>query len=125
MTAKENWGVSASFGPTQSATDLASAVRTGDLDPVRAVTDALARISASDSTVGAFRRVRSAEAIAEAQALKRRSGFPDSHSPVCESPSRMSPQLRVNCRAAPPARPHRWPTRPTAISSVACASPER
>jgi hypothetical protein len=47
MTAKENWGVSASFGPTQSATDLASAVRTGDLDPVRAVTDALARISAS------------------------------------------------------------------------------
>jgi amidase len=72
MTAKENWSAGEKCGPMLSAMDLASAVRAGDLDPVAAVAEALARIAAGDRTVGAFRRARHTEAIAEAHALNKR-----------------------------------------------------
>jgi amidase len=54
------------------ATDLARAVRAGDLDPVAVVQDALDRISARNHAFGAFRRVRHQEAVAEAKAVKER-----------------------------------------------------
>jgi amidase len=57
----------------QTAVELAKAVRTGELDPVQVTKDALARIAAADGVVGAFRRVRGDEALAEALALKERS----------------------------------------------------
>jgi amidase len=55
-----------------TASELAKAVRAGELDPVQVTKDALARIDAADAVVGAFRRVRAEEALAEAQALKDR-----------------------------------------------------
>ena len=61
----------------QTAVELAKAVRMGELDPVRVTTEALARIAAADGVVGAFRRVRADEALAEAQALKDRSDLAD------------------------------------------------
>lgn len=61
------------MSPSLTATDLARAVRAGDLDPVVVVKAALARIPSADQTFGAFRRVRHDEAIAEARALKERS----------------------------------------------------
>jgi amidase len=57
---------------TQTAVELAKAVRAGELDPVRVTKEALARIAAADGVVGAFRRVRADEALAEALALKER-----------------------------------------------------
>ena len=54
------------------ATDLAQAVRSGDLDPVAVTESALARISAFDEAIGAFRRVRTTEAVVEARALQQR-----------------------------------------------------
>src|SRR3982074_385417 len=57
----------------QTAVELAKAVRAGELDPVQVTKDALARIAAADGVVGAFRRVRGDEALAEALALKERS----------------------------------------------------
>ena len=56
-----------------TATELARAVRAGDLDPVSIAEDALARISAGNQAIGAFRRVRHDEAVAEARALEERS----------------------------------------------------
>lgn len=56
-----------------TATDLAGAVRTGDLDPVSVVDGILARISCGKAAFGAFQRVRRDEAIAEAAALRDRS----------------------------------------------------
>ena len=49
------------------ATDLAQAVRAGDLDPVAVTESALTRISSLDDAIRAFRRVRTAEAVAEAR----------------------------------------------------------
>ena len=56
-----------------TATDLARLVREGGLDPVAVAEDALARISSGNEAFGAFRRVRYAEAVAEARAVKERS----------------------------------------------------
>ncbi|MFF5988909.1 amidase [Prauserella flavalba] len=58
---------------TSGAVDIAAAVRASELDPVRPTEDALARIETADGAVGAFRRVRAAEALAEAKALRDRS----------------------------------------------------
>src|SRR5699024_9326730 len=55
-----------------TATEIASAVRSGEIDPVQVVEDALTRISATDGFVGAFRRVRATEARVEAAALRQR-----------------------------------------------------
>lgn len=55
-----------------TATEIACAVRSGELDPVQVVEDTLARIVAADGVVGAFRRVRAPEARAEAAALRQR-----------------------------------------------------
>jgi amidase len=60
-----------------AATDLARAVRTGDLDPVSVVEDMSARISCGNAAFGAFQRVRHDEAIAEAAALTDRSDLAD------------------------------------------------
>ena len=59
-----------------TATAIASAVRSGELDPVRVVEDTLTRIAATDGLVGAFRRVRTSEARAEAAALRDRADLP-------------------------------------------------
>ena len=56
-----------------TATDLARAVRAGELDPVSIAVDALARICSGEEAFGAFRRVRHEEAVVEARALKERS----------------------------------------------------
>lgn len=56
-----------------TATGIANAVRSGELDPVHVLEDTLARIAAVDGVVGAFRRVRAEEARAEAAALRQRS----------------------------------------------------
>jgi amidase len=56
----------------QTAVEVARAVRAGELDPVQVTKEALARIAAADGMVGAFRRVRVDEALAEALALKER-----------------------------------------------------
>lgn len=56
-----------------TAVELATAVRAGEADPVRLTEQALARIEAADRTVGAFRRVRAEEALAEARDLTKRS----------------------------------------------------
>ena len=56
----------------QTAVELAKAVQSGELDPVQVTEEALARIAAADPVVGAFRRVRTEEALAEARALKDR-----------------------------------------------------
>ena len=59
------------------ATDLVHAVRAGELDPVAVTESALTRISSVDEAIGAFRRVRITEAVAEARALQRRPGLTD------------------------------------------------
>jgi amidase len=56
-----------------TATDLARAVRAGDLDPVSVAKDAVARISSGTRAFDAFRRVRHEEALDEARALRDRS----------------------------------------------------
>jgi amidase len=61
----------------QTAVELAKAVRAGELDPVQVTKEALARIAAADGVVGAFRRVRTDEALAEALALKERPDLAD------------------------------------------------
>ncbi|MGU3291784.1 amidase [Williamsia sp. M5A3_1d] len=55
-----------------TAIDLAADVAAGRVSPEQSVDDALARISARDSDVGAFVRVRADAARAEATALSRR-----------------------------------------------------
>jgi amidase len=57
------------------ATDLAAAVRAGELDPVAVTECALARILSGDGAIGAFRRVRTEEAVVEARALRERPDF--------------------------------------------------
>ena len=56
----------------QTAVEIAASVRAGELDPVRVTKEALDRIAAADGVVGAFRRVRAEEALAEAAALAAR-----------------------------------------------------
>ncbi|WP_433272691.1 amidase [Pseudonocardia xinjiangensis] len=60
-----------------TAVEVARAVRAGSLDPVRVTEDALGRIAAGDAAVGAFRRVRTAEAAAEARAVGERPDLAD------------------------------------------------
>jgi Amidase len=60
-----------------TATDLAQAVRAGDLDPVTVTESALTKIASGDEAIGAFRRVRTREAIAEARALQQRPDLGD------------------------------------------------
>lgn len=56
----------------QTAVEIARGVRAGELDAVQVTEEALARIAAADGVVGAFRRVRSAEARAEAAEVAAR-----------------------------------------------------
>ncbi|MER6899729.1 amidase family protein, partial [Amycolatopsis sp. NPDC000740] len=56
----------------QTAVEIARGVRAGELDPVEVTEAALARIAAADGVVGAFRRVRFAEARAEAAEVAAR-----------------------------------------------------
>ncbi|MGV9299493.1 amidase family protein [Amycolatopsis sp. NPDC003676] len=56
----------------QTAVEIARGVRAGELDPVQVTEEALARIAAADGVVGAFRRVRFAEARAEAAEVAAR-----------------------------------------------------
>ncbi|ROS42081.1 amidase family protein [Amycolatopsis thermoflava] len=55
-----------------TAKALAEAVRAGTVDPVRETKRVIAGIEAADRVVGAFRRVRADEAVAEAAALRSR-----------------------------------------------------
>ena len=52
-------------------------MRAGTLDAVRITEEALERIAARDDTIGAFRRVRAEEALAEARAVGARPGLAD------------------------------------------------
>jgi amidase len=61
----------------QTAVELAEAVRAGRLDPVQVTKEALDRIAAADGVVGAFRRVRAEEALAEAHAVRDRPDLAD------------------------------------------------
>ncbi len=56
----------------QTAVEIAASVRAGELDPVQVTQDALNRIAAADGVVGAFRRVRAKEALAEAAEVAAR-----------------------------------------------------
>ncbi|MEU4254040.1 amidase family protein [Amycolatopsis sp. NPDC026612] len=56
-----------------TAVEIAASVRAGSLDPVQVTKDALDRIAAADGVIGAFRRVRTAEALAEAAEVAGRS----------------------------------------------------
>ena len=55
-----------------TASDTARAVRSGDRDPVAVAGEALTRIASGNAGLGAFRRVRYDEALAEAGALRDR-----------------------------------------------------
>src|SRR3954452_7747617 len=55
-----------------TAAEIAASVRAGSLDPVQVTKEALDRIAAADGVVGAFRRVRAEEALAEAAAVASR-----------------------------------------------------
>ncbi|MEV6628464.1 amidase family protein, partial [Amycolatopsis sp. NPDC051114] len=55
-----------------TAVEIAASVRAGCLDPVQVTKEALDRIAAADGVVGAFRRVRAEEALAEAAAVAAR-----------------------------------------------------
>jgi amidase len=55
-----------------TAVEIAASVRAGDLDPVQVTKEALDRIAAADGVVGAFRRVRAEEALAEAASVAAR-----------------------------------------------------
>ncbi|CAM5299466.1 putative amidase AmiB2 [Streptomyces spiroverticillatus] len=63
----------ASLAPLGTAAEIAAAVREKRLTPREAVAASLARIEALDARVGAFRFVRTARALAEADALLDRS----------------------------------------------------
>ncbi|WP_181770316.1 amidase [Amycolatopsis pittospori] len=56
----------------KTAVEIAAAVRAKELDPVQVTQEALDRIAAADGVVGAFRRVRVQEALAEAAAVAER-----------------------------------------------------
>ena len=62
---------------TMSATETATRVRSGELDPVEVVTAALARIEAKDPTVGAFVARRDHDALEEARQLAGRDDLSD------------------------------------------------
>ncbi|MDQ0379198.1 amidase [Amycolatopsis thermophila] len=55
-----------------TATELARAVRAGEVDPERETELVIAGIAAADRVVGAFRKVRAAEAVAEARRVRER-----------------------------------------------------
>ncbi|MGW4519980.1 amidase [Amycolatopsis sp. NPDC004378] len=55
-----------------TAAEIAASVRAGQLDPVDVTKEALDRIAAADGVVGAFRRVRADEALAEAAEVAAR-----------------------------------------------------
>ncbi|WP_410675569.1 amidase [Amycolatopsis sp. cmx-4-68] len=55
-----------------TAVEIAASVRAGSLDPVQVTQEALDRIAAADGVVGAFRRVRAEEALAEAAEVAAR-----------------------------------------------------
>jgi amidase len=55
-----------------TAAEIAASVRAGKLDPVQVTKEALDRIAAADGVVGAFRRVRAEEALAEAAEVAAR-----------------------------------------------------
>ncbi|WP_326957819.1 amidase family protein [Amycolatopsis sp. NBC_01286] len=55
-----------------TAAEIAASVRAGTLDPVQVTKEALDRIAATDGVVGAFRRVRVEEALAEAAEVAAR-----------------------------------------------------
>jgi amidase len=55
-----------------TAVEIAASVRAGELDPVQVTKEALDRIASTDRVVGAFRRVRTAEAMAEAAEVAAR-----------------------------------------------------
>jgi len=55
-----------------TAAEIAASVRAGELDPVQVTQAALDRIAAADGVVGAFRRVRAEEALAEAAEVAAR-----------------------------------------------------
>jgi amidase len=61
----------------RTAVELAAEVRRGDLDPVELTRQALYRIEAADGIVGAFRRVRADEALAEAREVAKRDDLAD------------------------------------------------
>jgi amidase len=68
-----------------TAVEIAREVRAGNLDPVRVVARALAGIEAADRVVGAFRKVRAEQALAEAAAVAGRAdlaGLPLAGVPV-------------------------------------------
>ena len=60
-----------------TVSDIASAVRAGDLRPTAVVTEYLDRISRLDPELGAFRVVRAERALAEAAALESRADLAD------------------------------------------------
>ncbi|GAB3566621.1 amidase [Amycolatopsis endophytica] len=60
-----------------TAKALARAVRAGEMDPEHETGRVIAGIEAADRIVGAFRRVRSAEAVAEARAVRERGDLAD------------------------------------------------
>jgi amidase len=55
-----------------TAVEIATAVRAGTLDPVQVTKEAFDRIAAADGVLGAFRRVRAEEALAEAAQVAAR-----------------------------------------------------
>jgi amidase len=55
-----------------TAMELAQRVRTGELDPVRLTEQVLSGIDAADRVLGAFRKVRAEQALAEARAVAER-----------------------------------------------------
>ncbi|MFC3450985.1 amidase [Amycolatopsis speibonae] len=61
----------------KTAVEIAAAVRAKELDPVEVTREALDRIAAADGVVGAFRRVRVEEALAEAAAVAERADLAD------------------------------------------------
>ncbi|MFD8500462.1 amidase family protein [Amycolatopsis sp. NPDC059657] len=60
-----------------TAVELAQAVRAKEIDPVGVTKETLARIAAADGLVGAFRKVRAEEALAEAALLAQRDDLAD------------------------------------------------
>jgi Asp-tRNA(Asn)/Glu-tRNA(Gln) amidotransferase A subunit family amidase len=71
---------------TASATDLARAVRRGELSPVELVQAALDRIAAANPAVNAFVALRAEGALADARALERRRAAGDDVGPLAGVP---------------------------------------
>lgn len=73
-----------------TAAEIAASVRAGTLDPVQVTREALDRIAATDGVVGAFRRVRVEEALAEAAEVAARPDLASLPLAGCPSRSRTS-----------------------------------